>query len=106
MNKARYNEVLTQKIKTIFGDIVTKAFIVAVNKHEVQHLDRCDSYYTDSEGKEIDTYSLCDLVICFKNGKKVQFNYSEWGTISTAEEFEETESGPTIEQVEENDSTF
>ncbi len=41
MNKARYNEVLTEKAKVIFGDIVTKVFIVA-DEHEVERLDRCD----------------------------------------------------------------
>jgi len=99
MNKARYNEVLTQKAKVIFGDIVTQVRVVA-NEHEIDRLDRSDYNYTNSPDPDIETDSLADLVICFNNGKSVQFSYSEWGTIGVAQKYE------MLEPISDKNSSF
>lgn len=86
----RYNEYLTESAKSIFGDIVEKAFISTYNY---------SNYDNDIKGiearlnKEMDSIECDDkaikydesaIYIKFTTGKLVEFNNSEWAHIMVA----------------------
>ena len=82
----RHSAELTVMAKKVFGDIVNKAFVttwdICSDKDEV--MSRIEAEARGLSGDNIDI-GATTLWIMFKNGKFVEFQSSEWGTIGSAD---------------------
>ncbi|HUU87247.1 MAG TPA: hypothetical protein VMX17_05795 [Candidatus Glassbacteria bacterium] len=84
----RENAGLLRKVKTIFGeDIVRNAWFI---NYTASRPDLAEKYLDEMEVEEAKNpdeslihIDAIEVVIEFSNGNKVQFETSEWGSISS-----------------------
>lgn len=84
---------LTDIAKTIFGDIVNKVYLaeyysplLQTEEVTIEIIDKClKTSESESSDNELSVDNI-NIVIEFKNGNKVSFNNSEWGSISSYSE--------------------
>lgn len=84
----RYDPILTQCAKNVFGEIVVAAYVCDDFFDfltQVENEDSIQKKMFKAISDEIDN-GATNIVIEFCNGRRVSFTNSEWGTISIAEE--------------------